>query len=356
MRCFVIMPFGSNDPERKRKFDQIYSAWIKPTVESVIIPGTESQTLTCHRADIEVRPGDIITNIIDHLVNSDIVIADLTEKNPNVFYELGVRHSVRNNSILISENIEDIPFDLRGLRTIAYQYDPEHMLLFKAALESALGKIVSEPEAIDNPVRRFLCDRAIEDLMQQSAPPGYDAVQSILSDMNNLKRDFRLHQEQVREVMQIITAHRTPKTPPESDHAANSFANFEGIWNSASGGMHCARVVDSQLFIPYCYSYDTHLTGHYYQCSTIDSTLFCRFRWFDESFSGYVFLKLVSPDKAIGGWWYTQHVPSSVRRDMSRMDFSLPWINKTTWIRDKSIKQFPKWAENYFKQQMYLMD
>ena len=357
MICFVIMPFGSSsrDQDGKRKLDQIYSAWIKPTVESVPIPGRETETLTCHRADMEVRPGDIITNIVEHLVTSDIVIADLTGQNPNVFYELGVRHSVRNNTILISESIDDIPFDLRGLRAIAYRYDPEHMLQFRDSLKTAVEKTVSEPQLIDNPVRRFLCDRAIEDLMRQSAPPGYDAVRNILSEMDNLKREFRQHHKQVREVMQLVTSVQDTDAQ-QPGLAADRLAEFEGIWISVKGGTFCARIVDGRLYIPYCYSGDAHLTGHYYRCTTVGNSLFGRFRWFEQPISGYAFLKVESKDKASGGWWYSEDVPREVHRDISRIDDSLPAMNALTWTRNKRRKKFPRWAEEYFEKQLYLRD
>lgn len=357
MRCFVIMPFGSasQDPERKRKLDQIYLNWIKPTVESVNIPGSEAENLICHRADMEVSSGDIITNIIEHLVTSDVVIADLTGQNPNVFYELGVRHSVRNSTILISENIDDIPFDLRGLRAIAYRYDPEHMLQFRNALKNALVATVSQSQVIDNPVRRFLCDRAIEDLVSQAVPPGYDVVRTILSEMENLKHEFRQHQEQVREVMQLITS------PSRSTRAGQEFADgvlseLEGVWTSSFGGTYCAGIVDDRLYIPYCYKGDSHLTGHYYQCNVVGSSFFGRFRWFDSPISGYAFLKLESSDEVSGGWWYSEDVPQQIRRDISRIDDSLPLMNATTWKRTAGRGEFPVWAKRYFEEELYLRE
>jgi len=118
MQCFVIMPFGNPkvDPTRAQKLDAIYSQWIKPTVESISLTGLANDTIACHRADKEERPGEIISHIIENLTTSDIVIADLSGRNPNVFYELGVRQAVRSNTILILEDLDDIPFDLRGLR------------------------------------------------------------------------------------------------------------------------------------------------------------------------------------------------------------------------------------------------
>ena len=136
MKCFVIMPFGNPnaDAQHASRLESIYSNWIKPAIESATLPGTQYEKISCHRGDKTFRPGEVITHIIENLVSSEIVFADLSGKNANVFYELGVRHAVGNNCILISDNIDDVPFDLRPLRTIIYKYEPDSMLLLQDSL------------------------------------------------------------------------------------------------------------------------------------------------------------------------------------------------------------------------------
>jgi hypothetical protein len=87
MNCFVIMPFGNAlvDPALARRQELIYSQWIKPTVESIAVPGEGQEKIKCYRSDKEFRTGDIITHVIRRLVDSGLVIADLTGRNPNVF-------------------------------------------------------------------------------------------------------------------------------------------------------------------------------------------------------------------------------------------------------------------------------
>jgi hypothetical protein len=211
MKCFVIMPFGNpeKDPEHARKLDQIYSRWIKPTVENIKV--SDGKYIACHRADKEQRPDDIISHIIENLVTSDLVIADLTGKNANLFYELGVRHAVNNNTILIAEDLNDIPFDLRSLRTIVYKYDPEHMLDLKGSLEDAINEILQSPEKMDNPVRRFLYNREVDKLITQPIPPGYDVFKNVISEMTSLKEEVKNHFSEVRNIMNLITS---PKDSP----------------------------------------------------------------------------------------------------------------------------------------------
>ncbi len=192
----------------------------------------------------------------------------LTGQNPNVFYELGVRHAVRNNTILIAQDIADIPFDLRGQRTIPYKYDPAELRKLERELNAALVKIATVTETIDNPVRRFLFDQTIQDLVKHATPPGYDGMRAILNEMENLKREVRQQQNQVREVMQLITS-VNESSADISASSAEFLSAFQGVWKSTSGGTYCARLVDGKLYIPYSYLGDDDLTGHYYQCSGI---------------------------------------------------------------------------------------
>ena len=354
MNCFIIMPFGSHhkDPDGARKLDQIYNEWIKPAVESVKIPKKKNEYLNCHRADKEVRPGDIITHIIEQLVDSCIVIADLTGQNPNVFYELGVRHTVRNNTILISENLDDIPFDLRGLRAIPYKYDPENMLKFKKKLKESLEAIITEQEKIDNPIRRFLYDRSVHDLISQAVPPGYDAVRTMVNEMDLLKKEFKQHTLQIRRVMDLVTAEKEI-SDQEIKISTNNTSFFEGIWESASGSRCYARMVDGELYIPYCYKGDSELSAHYYNCRMIGNTMFGRFQWFVRPISGYSFFKIENIDAASCGWWYSQDLPNHFRDNISQLNELIPRMNNQEWKRVKGKKKFPKWVEAYFNNKLY---
>jgi hypothetical protein len=108
--CFVLMPF------HEKKVQEIYEDHIKPTVEKI--------GLTCKRADDMYGPNPIIEDIWKSINESKFLIADVTGRNPNVFYEIGVAHTIGKNVIIISQDINDIPFDLRHLRCIIYDNTP----------------------------------------------------------------------------------------------------------------------------------------------------------------------------------------------------------------------------------------
>lgn len=95
--CFVLMPF-------KPPFDQLYREQIKP--------GIEASGLKCVRADDIFSPTPILEDIWTYILKSKVVIADVTGKNPNVFYEIGIAHTVGRPVIIITKDKGDVPFDI----------------------------------------------------------------------------------------------------------------------------------------------------------------------------------------------------------------------------------------------------
>src|SRR4029453_16066978 len=87
--AFVVMPFGTKPGADGKDidFNRVYDDYIKPALEHA--------GLTVFRADQEMRAGDIRTDMFQELLVADLVVADLTINNPNVWYELGVRHAFR---------------------------------------------------------------------------------------------------------------------------------------------------------------------------------------------------------------------------------------------------------------------
>ncbi len=116
---FVAMPFGQKKAQGKSyniDFDLIYNNAIKPAAEEL--------GLNIIRADEESDSGIIHALMIERLICTDIVIVDITNENPNVYYELGIRHCARPYStILIYDKKTKIPFDIQPLRAIPYELE-----------------------------------------------------------------------------------------------------------------------------------------------------------------------------------------------------------------------------------------
>jgi hypothetical protein len=349
MKCFVIMPFGNRlvDPRRASELDLLYDELIKPAIESVTVPGRPTERLICHRGDKECAPGEIITHIVENLVLADIAIADLSGRNPNVFYELGVRHAVNDNTILIAQAEEEIPFDLRGQRYIIYQCDFEGGVRLRNALVRTVEDILKAPRKIDNPVRRYLYDQEKDKIEARGTPPGYDIVKELLSEIGNLRNDFKGQLNDIRRIMNVVTS---PPGAPVTQDSSTELNFLEGVWKSSTeGSVICAHLVSGRILMPYCYGGNSHLSAHIYNVRLIGPNLLARFRWLRYlQTSGYVYFKIESNTRLVGGWWYSEDVPDEMTRDIARIDHSIPGMHK--WVLEKvPSAPFPAWAEEYFK-------
>lgn len=144
--AFFISPIkGDNSPERIRS-NKVYDRVLKPVLEQF--------GYQIHRADMIANPGSINNVVIRRTITDDLVIADLSGLNPNVFYEVGLRHAAQKHCIHIMERnaAERPPFDVQMHNTYRYSLEtPTDVQEFKEYLES-LVKAVEEGVAVDNPV------------------------------------------------------------------------------------------------------------------------------------------------------------------------------------------------------------
>jgi hypothetical protein len=124
----------------KRKYDDFIA-------EAIHIAKPE---LEVRRADEISAPGTITTDILIQIMNSDYVIADISYPNPNVFYELGLRHACRPGSILIKEKNSAVPFDIYNLRHIEYENTPSGIKKLAEGLKSAFTYMENNPNRLDN--------------------------------------------------------------------------------------------------------------------------------------------------------------------------------------------------------------
>lgn len=103
--CFVIMPFAAT-------YQSLYDRVIRSAIEDA--------GLMCIRGDEVFAKSQITDDIWKQVRSCRLVLAELTGKNPNVLYELGLAHAIGKPSIIITRNQEDVPFDLRALRYLYY--------------------------------------------------------------------------------------------------------------------------------------------------------------------------------------------------------------------------------------------
>lgn len=125
--CFILMPFDD-------ELQAIYHDHIRLVVES--------KGLSCLRADEVVGTGPITRDIWEKTNRARVIIADLTGKNPNVFYELGIAHALGKEVILITQKIDNVPFDLKALRCIVYSFTPRGMKEMESKLAITIDEVM----------------------------------------------------------------------------------------------------------------------------------------------------------------------------------------------------------------------
>lgn len=148
--CFVLMPF-------KEPFDIYYSAIIEPAILAAHLEPL--------RGDSLFRPSPIMADVWQMIQDAKVLVAELTERNANVFYELGLAHAIGKPVILISETIVDVPFDLQPLRVLLYnKSDPAWGAVLKANLVSSLEETLEDlVRAVPSMFRKIVKSQAPEE-------------------------------------------------------------------------------------------------------------------------------------------------------------------------------------------------
>jgi len=149
-RCFVIMPIGDKDTIEYENNMAVFEKIIRPCVLG------SGFDIECYHADLIEKTGWISKQIIEALRDDDIVIADLRRDNPNVLYELGIRHTFEKRSILICSDFKENIFHTLGYRAKQYHLDGKSNKPFFNELVPLIKEIIENPEATDNPVRDTL--------------------------------------------------------------------------------------------------------------------------------------------------------------------------------------------------------
>jgi hypothetical protein len=137
--CFVIAPIGQDGTDVRRRSDNLFRFVIAPAA-------TAAGFSQVFRADHLDHPGSITHQVLQHLKGVDVVIADLSDQNPNVFYELAVRHLLGKPTIQLLVQGQQLPFDVAQMRTISYDLtDPEAVDICRTTITTQLRALSAAP-------------------------------------------------------------------------------------------------------------------------------------------------------------------------------------------------------------------
>jgi hypothetical protein len=121
---------------------------LKPVYEDHIKKVVKQLGLTVARADDFFAASAVISDIWNSIYAAKVIIADCTGRNPNVFYEIGIAHTLGKSVVLVARSAEDIPFDVQHLRALIYEYTPRGMEQFETKLQATIQHEISIPTSL----------------------------------------------------------------------------------------------------------------------------------------------------------------------------------------------------------------
>ena len=236
--CFVVSPIGQENSDIRLRSDQIF--------DYVINPSTDECGYKAIRGDQITQPGYITSQVIEQLMSADLVIADLTGRNPNVFYELAIRHCFKKPVIQIKDDtdLDPIPFDILGMRVISVDYRYlKKMEKCKEEIIKQIKTLENDPFSIDSPISFIEKSRSMEKL--------YEEITNLSKKIDKLEKQGPSELEQIKELKhehdnkikelssqlpttdpkEIISENKIPPNRPKILWVDDNPINNEGIIN-----------------------------------------------------------------------------------------------------------------------------
>ena len=174
--CFVIVPIGEPESDTRKRSDQV--------LKHILSPAASQCGYTALRADQISEPGIITAQVIQHVVEDPLVIADLTGRNPNVFYEVAIRHAIRKPLVQIIRKGEQIPFDVAATRTIYVDHhDLDSVEEAKQEIIKQIKTVETDSSQIETPISVALDLQ----LLRQSDNPEQRSLADLVSAISDLR-------------------------------------------------------------------------------------------------------------------------------------------------------------------------
>lgn len=156
--CFYIAPIGDEGSEARKHSDLFLG--------SIVEPALETFQLTVIRADAIDKPGIITRQIIDYIMRSRLVIADLSFHNPNVFYELALRHAVKLPIVQLIRASDKVPFDVNQMRTIQIDTSDIYALVpridsYRAEVANQVRRALEPDHVVDTPISTYFPNMSV---------------------------------------------------------------------------------------------------------------------------------------------------------------------------------------------------
>ena len=185
-KCFVIMPISSQDGYDDEHFQLVYEDIIKPSILAA--------NLSPSRADESKNTNLIQLDILRNIIESPMAVCDMSAKNPNVFYELGMRQAFDMPTVLLKDETTSAPFDINGLRYVTYKRDMKHRNVVSAVQELTEALIDTYSKRVDKAEINSLIR-----LMELTTPAKLDQI-----DISEELRYEKMNQLHLKEISSTI--------------------------------------------------------------------------------------------------------------------------------------------------------
>lgn len=218
-QCYVMMPYGGGDPSKKSFFEGVFSSIIVSAARNAGFADSE-----IIREDHKGEAGSVSGNIVYHLAKSDVLIADLTGQNPNVFYELGVAHVFHKSAtVLICQKDAPIPFDVQGLNVVLYSTDITEVADSVTRITNAIVSRLKGTSSADN---------TIHEKIPQLPVSLMDHIESDGGEQEETLRRLSSENQRLRKQLEVAGIHvdgkREARTPREILMSAKAGLPYAG--------------------------------------------------------------------------------------------------------------------------------
>lgn len=241
--CFVIAPIGKAGSETRNRSDQILRHIIRPAVEEF--------GYTAIRADEISDPGLITRQVIQLVVDAPLVVADLTERNPNVFYELALRHTLRKPLIQVIDEGDEIPFDVAGMRTVLVNHrDLDKAARTREEIKKQIQALEQGAAGHDTPI-----STALElGQLQLSDDPKARTLGDLLVQLEAIRKDVSVIEGRISDPEQLLPSSYILNNAPGAeaqrlmylaiDDLLGRIANSTAWWKQESSYSELQRDID----------------------------------------------------------------------------------------------------------------
>jgi len=204
--CFMICPFGAPGSDVRKRSDLLLEYIVKPSVEDL--------GYRVERADISAEPGIVTVNVIQHLIEDDLVVADITDRNPNVFYELAIRHAILKPYVQAISTGQVVPFNIQEIQTVVYD------LTDVESIKRAIRVINKQVDFYENGGRvTSPVTQAVDSLVAMRSMTQLAELMQKVSDIDENIIETKGLVQQVEAIQQMISSLERKMTTKSSDES-----------------------------------------------------------------------------------------------------------------------------------------